>query len=137
MRHAVALPLFAVLSVTTALAQPPEPQQRPVDRRAFLGETRTSDDPRRVPAPPGERGPEGVRVLFGGFVFDGSGSDPVPASVVIERNRIAAVLPEGDTGWPEGAQVLDVRGHTVLPGLIDLHTHLTYTEPGVPQARCR
>ena len=73
-------------------------------------------------------------MLFGGFVFDGTGSDPAPGAVVVERNRIVAVLPEGDTDWPEGAEVLDVRGHTVLPGLIDLHTHLTYTEPGIPQA---
>lgn len=126
------LPLFVALAVPAA-AQPPDPQPRPVDRRALLGGVPTSDDPRRVPAPPGERGPAGVRVLFGGFVFDGTGSEPTPASVVIERNRIAAVLPEGDTGWPDGADVLDVRGHTVLPGLIDLHTHLTYTEPGVAQ----
>ena len=30
--------------------------------------------------------------------------------------------------------MLDVSGHTVLPGLMDLHTHLTYTELDVPQA---
>ena len=128
------LALVLAFATLPAAAQPPDPQRQVVDRRPFLGGVQTSDDPRRVPAAPGERGPEGTRVLFGGFVFDGTGSDPVPGSVVIERNRIAAVLPEGDTGWPEGAQVLDVRGHTVLPGLIDLHTHLTYTEPGVPQA---
>lgn len=126
--------LLCASFATAGAAQPPEPQRQVVDRRPFLGGVATSDDPRRVPAPPGERGPEGVRVLFGGFVFDGTGADPLPASVVIERNRISAVLPEGDTGWPEGADVLDVRGHTLLPGLIDLHTHLTYTEPGVPQA---
>ncbi len=115
------------------LAQPPETQRQVVDRRQFLNEVRTSDDPRRVPAPPGERGPEGMTVLYGGFVFDGTGSESRIATVVLERNRIASVLDEGETGWPEGSRVLDVSGHTVLPGLIDLHTHLTYTEPGVPQ----
>lgn len=116
-----------------AFAQPPEPQRQVVDRRQFLNEVPTSDDPRRVPAPPGERGPEGTTVLHGGFVFDGTGAESRIATLVVERNRIAALLPEGETGWPEGSRVLDVSGHTVLPGLIDLHTHLTYTEPGVPQ----
>ena len=112
----------------------PEPQQRPIDRRAYLNDIQTSDDPRRVPAPPGPRGPEGTTVLRGGLVFDGTGSEPAAGTVVMERNRIAAVLPAGVTDWPEGARVLDVSGHTVLPGLMDLHTHLTYTELDVPQA---
>ncbi len=125
---------MSFLRVLAFLLVVPLAGAQPVDRRPFLEGVPTSDDPRRIPAPPGERGPEGTTVLWNGFVFDGTGSDSVVGSVVMERNRIVAILPEGDTGWPEGAMVLDVTGHTVLPGLIDLHTHLTYTEPGVPQA---
>jgi imidazolonepropionase-like amidohydrolase len=33
--------------------------------------------------------------------------------------------------WPPDARVIDVAGKTVMPGLIDLHTHLTYGEPGM------
>ena len=69
----------------------PEPQQRPIDRRAYLNDVQTSDDSRRVPAPPGPRGPEGTTVLRGGLVFDGTGSEPAAGTVVMERNRIAAV----------------------------------------------
>ena len=133
-------PLSVLLGAALVLAVPgdaapqPEPQQRPIDRRAYLNDVQTSDDPRRVPAPPGPRGPEGTTVLRGGLVFDGTGSEPAAGTVVMERNRIAAVLPAGVTDWPEGARVLDVSGHTVLPGLMDLHTHLTYTELDVPQA---
>lgn len=129
----VAAALLVALTVPLALAQPPDTQRQVVDRRQFLNEVQTSDDPRRVPAPPGPRGPEGTRVLYGGFIFDGTGVEPRIGTLVIERNRIAAILGEGERGWPEGSQVLDVSGHTVMPGLIDLHTHLTYTEPGVPQ----
>ncbi len=138
-RFVPAAALVLALPALPALAQPGQ-QGQVVDRRPFLNGVETSDDPRRVPAPPGERGPEGTTVLTGGFVFDGTGTESRVAALVLERNRIAAVLPEGaagwpegETGWPEGSRVLDVSGHTVLPGLIDLHTHLTYTEPGVPQ----
>ena len=123
-----------VLAIPGDAAPQPEPQQRPIDRRAYLNDVQTSDDPRRVPAPPGPRGPEGTTVLRGGLVFDGTGSEPAAGTVVMERNRIAAVLAEGVTDWPADARVLDVSGHTVLPGLMDLHTHLTYTELDVPQA---
>ena len=138
-RAAGRLFLGLALGAASAAAQPGT-GRRLVDRRPFLNEVPTSDDPRRVPAPPGERGPDRTTVLAGGFVFDGSGAEPRIATVVLERNRIAAVLgpdevgwPAGERGWPADALVLEVAGHTVLPGLIDLHTHLTYTEPGVPQ----
>ncbi len=51
---------------------------------------------------------------------------------MIRGNRIERILPADGAGWPDDALILDVSGHTVMPGLIDAHTHLTYTEPGVP-----
>ena len=108
-------------------------QQKASDRRAWMNPaTPVSDDPRRVPVAPGPRGPEGSLVLRGGRVFDGTGSAAKPATLVIERNRITAVLPPDASQWPANARVIDVTGKTVMPGLIDLHTHLTYTEPGTP-----
>src|SRR5262249_41407850 len=97
------------------------------DRRKFLDpSTPVSDDPRRVPLKPGPRGPEGTLVLRGGRIFDGTGAAVREGTLVIERNKIVRILPPASTEWPNGAQVLDVSGKTVLPGLIDLHTHLTY-----------
>jgi len=103
------------------------------ERRRWLDpQTSTTDDPRRIPMPPGLRGPEGSLVLRGGRVFDGTGAPVRNGSVVIWRNRIEKILPAGSDDWPEDARVIDVGGRTVMPGLIDLHTHMTYTEPDIP-----
>ncbi len=102
-------------------------QERREDRRKFLDpKTQVSDDPRRTVVKPGPRGPEGTIVLRGGRIFDGTGAPAREGTLVIERNKIVKILPAGATDWPKDAQVIDVSGKTVLPGLIDLHTHLTY-----------
>ena len=102
-------------------------QERREDRRKFLDpKTQVSDDPRRIVVKPGPRGPEGTIVLRGGRIFDGTGAPAREGTLVIERNKIAKILPVSATGWPKDAQVIDVSGKTILPGLIDLHTHLTY-----------
>ena len=43
---------------------------------------------------------------------------------MIEGDRITAVGPAGQVKVPEGADVIDLSGATVLPGLIDAHTHI-------------
>ncbi|MEP7384218.1 MAG: amidohydrolase family protein [Gemmatimonadota bacterium] len=107
-------------------------QERAQDKRRWLSPTQeVSDDPRRVPVPSGPKGPDGTIVLRGGRVFDGTGSAARAATVVITRNRIASVLDAASTNWPRDARVIDVTGKTVMPGLIDMHTHLTYVDPPV------
>ncbi len=109
------------------------PQERAQDRRAWIDpKTPTTDDPRRIPVPPGPRGLEGVIVLRGGRIFDGTGTPARPGTLVIRRNLIEKVLPAGVVDWPKDARVIDVDGKTVMPGLIDAHTHIDYSEPETP-----
>jgi len=57
-------------------------------------------------------------VLHGGSVFDGSGSAPAQADVVIEDGRFVAIGPGLD-----GDELVDCSGQAVLPGFIDSHVH--------------
>ena len=56
---------------------------------------------------------------------------PRLADVLVDGERIAAVGDPGSVTAPAGSRRIDLTGHTLLPGLIDLHVHLTLTgEPG-------
>ena len=62
--------------------------------------------------------------LTGGRLFDGAGG-PLRerTSVLVADGRIARVA-SGDEPTPEGAQVIELGGRTLLPGLIDAHAHV-------------
>ena len=61
-------------------------------------------------------------------VVDGTGAEPVAdQTVVISQGRIRTVGPTGSTRPPEGAKVMDLSGHTVMPGIVGLHNHTFYT----------
>jgi imidazolonepropionase-like amidohydrolase len=66
-----------------------------------------------------------VTYLLVGRLFDATG-DNVRENMVIavEDDRIKAVSPAADLKIPPGANVIDLSHATVLPGLIDCHTHL-------------
>jgi hypothetical protein len=48
-------------------------------------------------------------------------------TIIIHGDRIASVGALGDQKLPPDATVIDLSNATVLPGLIDAHTHLTFT----------
>lgn len=132
-RTAVIVGVAMLLMSSSARGQnAPGPEDRQERWKFLKPSTTVSDDPRRVPVPP-ETEPATTIVLRGGRIFDGTGSPAREGTLVIKGNQIAKVVAPGATDWPGDAQVIDVGGETVMPGLIDLHTHLTYANPGDPE----
>ena len=58
------------------------------------------------------------------------------AVVTLQGDRIVSVV-SGNSAVPAGAEVIDLRKYTGLPGLIDLHTHITYYWDRKPGTRPR
>ncbi len=72
-----------------------------------------------------------VVALHGVAVLDGTGGPALrDQTVLIEGARIAAVGSSGAVDVPNGAEMLDLQGHTVVPGMVGLHNHLYYTAAG-------
>ncbi len=70
-------------------------------------------------------GPAAVTVIRAGMLIDGRSDQPRRDQVIVVRgNRIESVGDAGSAKVPEGAAVIDLSRFTVLPGLIDSHTHI-------------
>ncbi len=66
-------------------------------------------------------------------VIDGAGAAPLAdQTLVIDHGKIASIGASADAQIPGGAKVLNLAGHTVYPGLVGMHEHLFYTQPGSP-----
>ncbi|HUH12158.1 MAG TPA: amidohydrolase family protein [Longimicrobiales bacterium] len=88
-----------------------EARYRPLERRVTL--TATRDIPR------------GTLVLRGARVITMRGQEVIEdADLVVRDNRIAAVGARGSVSVPDGAEIMDVSGRTVVPGYVDTHAHL-------------
>src|SRR5262249_4326854 len=83
----------------------------------------------RTAAMPGAADPRAApRLIRGATVIDGTGAPPRPrTSVLIEGDRIAAIGPDAEFGEQPDAEVIDARGLTVIPGLIDCHLHIGHS----------
>jgi len=71
-----------------------------------------------------------IALRFGAAV-NGLGQTIKDAVIVVEGDRIKSVG-SGNRAVPAGAEVVDLRPLTAIPGLIDSHTHMTYYWDGAP-----
>ena len=61
-------------------------------------------------------------------ILDCTGAEPFDGSLLVDGNRIKAVAPAGVTLPASGATIVDGHGATLMPGLIEAHSHLTFTD---------
>jgi N-acyl-D-aspartate/D-glutamate deacylase len=65
----------------------------------------------------------GTTVVRNAFLVDGSGAPGRHADVVIDGERIAAVLPPRRASTVDASRVVDADGRLLTPGFVDVHTH--------------
>ena len=71
----------------------------------------------------------GTYALVGATVVDATGRPPIADGVVLVRDgRIADVGPRASVAIPAGVPRVNVEGKTIVPGLWDMHTHVTQIE---------
>jgi imidazolonepropionase-like amidohydrolase len=70
----------------------------------------------------------GIILFEGARLITGDGSVPIENSAfLIENNRISKVGKKGQVQAPAGATRVDLAGKTVMPGIVDAHSHPGYT----------
>jgi imidazolonepropionase-like amidohydrolase len=93
-----------------------------------LLKAQTEDDARRAAdaAKRLARKPAGPVAITNARLFDSVGAVSRPGmTVVVWGEHIAAVGPDGGTTIPEGAERIDAHGRSLIPGLWDMHVHLS------------
>jgi imidazolonepropionase-like amidohydrolase len=99
--------------------------------------------PAKAPERDRGEGPFERLILRGVLVVNGEGAPPIgPMDVVIEGNRITSIKNVGYPGVPidedrrpearAGDRVMELDGHYLMPGFVDLHAHFGGDEQGVP-----
>ncbi len=67
---------------------------------------------------------EPTLVYRGARILTAAGAPIEKGTLVVRNNKIIAVGPESDTAIPQGAEVIDLTGKTIIPGLVDTHSHI-------------
>jgi imidazolonepropionase-like amidohydrolase len=66
-------------------------------------------------------------------VIDGTGAAPLEdQTIIIASGKIQSIGSSATTNIPNGAEALDLKGYTVLPGLVGMHNHMFFPMGGSP-----
>jgi Tol biopolymer transport system component len=69
--------------------------------------------------------PRGTVLLQGARIVTMNGDEVIQdGDILVQDNRIAGVGPRGSLDAPADARLIDVSGHTIVPGFVDTHAHL-------------
>jgi imidazolonepropionase-like amidohydrolase len=78
------------------------------------------------------RGEEPAQVYRGAAVLPVSRGEIADADLVVRGGKIVAVGTRGTVEVPEGAEITDLKGKVIIPGLVDTHSHIgIYPKPGI------
>lgn len=83
---------------------------------------------------PTSRAAAPLKALRFGKLVDGTGKVLTNAVVIVENDRIQSVS-TGASAIPGNAEVIDLTRYTAIPGMIDVHTHMTYYWDQAPGTR--
>lgn len=64
-------------------------------------------------------------------VIDATGSEPRVATVIVQGDRIEAIVSTGQGVIPSGSTIVDGRGKYLIPGLWDMHVHIGTYDQGI------
>jgi Tol biopolymer transport system component len=107
---------------------PPKQEEKKEEKKLYEEFEIASERPRARPS--------GSIVLRGASVITMKGDEvQKDADVVVTGNRIAAVGARGKVSVPAGAKVMDLKGMTIIPGLIDTHAHWFEIRRGILDAQ--
>lgn len=72
----------------------------------------------------------GPIAIGGGRLVDGTGAEPIDDTlVVIEGGRITHAGKANRASVPRGARLVEAEGATVMPGMFDVHVHISLSAP--------
>jgi imidazolonepropionase-like amidohydrolase len=77
--------------------------------------------------------PERTTAYRGARILTATGAAIDKGVLIVRQDKIVAIGAEEDTPIPEGAKVIDLSGKTIIPGLVDTHSHIgIWPRPHVP-----